>query len=53
MIKVLYISDTLKQRFGVTSVITSYIEHFNKEQIQVDILVYDDSEKQKFILCLN
>ena len=46
MIKVLYISDTLKQRFGVTAVITNYIEHFEKDNIQVDVLVYDDSEKE-------
>ena len=44
MIKVLYISDTLKQRFGVTSVIMNYINYFDMKEIKVDLLVYDDSE---------
>lgn len=44
MIRVLYISDSLKQRFGVTSVIMNYISHFDYKKIQVDLLVLRDSE---------
>lgn len=43
-IRVLYISDSLKQRFGITAVITNYLNHFDWSRIQVDLLVYDDSE---------
>lgn len=45
MIRVLYISDSLKQRFGVTSVIMNYLSHFDYSKIQVDLLVLKDSEE--------
>lgn len=45
MVKVLYITDSLKQRFGVTSVIMNYISHFDYKKIKVDLLAFEDSEK--------
>lgn len=46
MIKVLYISDNLKQRFGVTSVIMNYLELIPDENVKIDLLVYEGSEPQ-------
>lgn len=43
---ILYISDSLKQRFGVTSVIMNYFRNIDKSQIQIDFLVFEDSEKE-------
>ena len=44
MIKVLYITDSMKQRFGVTSVIMNYLSHFDYSKIQIDLLAFSDSE---------
>lgn len=44
MVKVLYITDSLRQRFGVTSVIMNYISHFDYTKIKVDLLAFEDSE---------
>lgn len=44
-LRVLYISDSLKQRFGITAVITNYLKHFDWKRMQVDLLVFDDSEQ--------
>ena len=44
MVKVLYITDSLKKRFGVTSVITNYIGHIKDSRVHIDVLAYDDSE---------
>ena len=41
----MYITDSLKVRFGVTSVIKNYIGHIHNENIHIDILAYDDSEQ--------
>ncbi len=46
MMNVLYITDTLKQRFGVTSVIMNYLEQFRQTDIHIDLLVYPDSEPE-------
>lgn len=46
MINVLYVADTLRRRFGVTSVIMNYLKHFLYDEIQVDLLVFGDSEKE-------
>lgn len=43
---VLYISDSLKQRFGVTSVIMNYFRNINHDKVQIDFLVFSDSEKE-------
>ena len=45
MLKILYITDYLRQRFGVTNVILNYIEHFPMQQIKVDVLCYEGSEE--------
>lgn len=45
MINILYIADSLKQRFGITSVVLNYIENFPKDKIKVDLLVFADSEE--------
>ena len=39
-IKVLYITDSIRQRSGITSVIRSYLSHFDWSDIQVDILAH-------------
>lgn len=44
-IKVLYISDSLKQRFGVTAVIMNYFRNIDRERVQIDFLVFNDSEE--------
>lgn len=46
MIKVLYVADNLKQKFGVTSVILNYLEQISDENIKIDILAYEDSERE-------
>ncbi len=46
MVKVLYITDSLKKRFGVTSVITNYIGHIKDSRVHIDVLAYDDSENR-------
>lgn len=43
-IRVLYISDTFRQRSGITAVIRNYMIHFDWSRIQVDLLVNDTSE---------
>ena len=43
-IRVLYITDSLKQRFGITAVITNYLKHFDWQRMKVDVLAFDDSE---------
>lgn len=47
MIEVLYISDSLRQRFGVTSVIMNYLENMPKDRVKVDLLVYENSEAEQ------
>ena len=42
--KVLYVYATLRQRNGVTAVIMNYLRHMPKEGLQIDLLVYSDSE---------
>lgn len=46
MVQILYICDTLKQRSGVTAVVTNYIGHIDLERIKIDIVAYSDSEPQ-------
>ena len=43
-IQLLYISDTFRQRSGITAVIRNYMTHFDWSRIQVDLLVNDTSE---------
>lgn len=45
-IRVLYITDSLKQRFGITAVITNYLKHFDWQVMKVDVLAFDDSEPE-------
>ena len=45
-IRLLYISDTLRQRSGITAVIRNYMTHFDWNKIQVDLLVNDTSETE-------
>lgn len=45
MVRVLYVTDSLKQRYGVTSVIMNYMSHFDFSKIQVDLLAFSDSEE--------
>ena len=44
-IKVLYILDSLKQRFGVTAVAMNYFRNIDTNRVQIDFLVLEDSEK--------
>ena len=44
MIKGLFVLDTLRQRFGVTSVAMNYFRNFDKEVVHVDFLCFPDSE---------
>lgn len=43
-IRIIYISDTLRQRSGITAVIRNYMNHFDWNRIQLDLLVNDTSE---------
>ena len=45
-IKVLYILDSLKQRFGVTSVAMNYFRNIDRNNISIDFLVLEDSERE-------
>lgn len=45
-IKVLYITDSIRQRSGITSVIRSYLSHFDWSDIQVDILAHGYVEQE-------
>lgn len=45
-IQLLYITDTFRQRSGVTAVIKNYMTHFDWTRIQVDLLVNDISEAE-------
>ena len=45
-VKVLYITDTMKQRFGVTSVIMNFLSHWQDANVSIDIMAYEDSEKE-------
>ncbi len=46
MVKVLYIVDTLKQRFGVTAVAMNYFRNIDRSNVKIDFLCYPDSEQQ-------
>lgn len=45
-IRVLYITDSIRQRSGITSVIRSYLSHFDWTSIQVDILAQSYVEQE-------
>lgn len=44
--KVLYILDSLKQRFGVTAVAMNYFRNIDRNRIQINFLVFNDSESE-------
>lgn len=44
MINVLFVVDSLKQRFGVTSVVMNYYRNINKADVHIDFLCLPDSE---------
>lgn len=44
MIKILYVTDFLKQRFGVTNFILNYLKNISKEKIEFSVLAYEGSE---------
>lgn len=44
MVHVLYVLDSLKQRFGVTAVAMNYFRNIDRNLVQVDFLCYSDSE---------
>lgn len=46
MKRILYITDSLKQRFGVTSVIMNYLSNFDFTHVQIDVMAYNDSEHE-------
>lgn len=45
-VKVLYITDTMKQRFGVTSVIMNFLSHWPESNVSIDIIAYENSESE-------
>lgn len=45
MVKVLYVVDTLKQRFGVTAVAMNYFRNIDRSKVKIDFLCYPDSEQ--------
>ena len=45
MIRIVHVTESLKQRYGVTSVIMSYYRAINKERVQFDFLV-NEAEPQ-------
>ena len=48
MVKVLYVVDTLKQRFGVTAVAMNYYRNIDRSKVKIDFLCYPDSEQNIF-----
>ncbi len=49
MIRILQVTDALKQRYGITNVIMNYYRNINRENVQFDFLVNyaeDDLEKE-------
>lgn len=42
--KVLYVLDSLKQRYGVTAVAMNYFRNIDKNKVHIDFLVLEDSE---------
>lgn len=44
MTRILYVVDVMKQRAGITSFIKTYIDNFDRKEIQVDILALEGSE---------
>jgi glycosyltransferase involved in cell wall biosynthesis len=45
-IKVLFVTDSMRQRFGVTSVIMNILEYWTNDNITIDIMAYEDSEPE-------
>lgn len=46
MVHVLYIIDSLKRRFGVTSVVMNYFANINPTEIKIDFVCFSDSEEE-------
>lgn len=44
-IKVLYISDNLFQRFGVTAVMMNYFRNIDKNRVNIDFLVWEGNDE--------
>ncbi|HEY9542914.1 glycosyltransferase family 1 protein [Prevotella sp.] len=45
MIHVLYLLDSLKQRFGVTAVAMNYFRNIDPTKVQIDVVCFSDSEE--------
>lgn len=45
-VKVLFLTDTMRQRFGVTSVILNLLSHWSDSSVSIDVIAYPDSEKE-------
>ncbi len=45
MTRVLYLIDSLKQRFGVTSVVMNYFRNIDPKEVRIDVVCYPDSEE--------
>ncbi len=43
-VKVLYIVDSLKQRFGVTSVVMNYFRYIDVKKVKIDFMVLENSD---------
>lgn len=46
MIKVLYVSDNLFQRYGVTAVMMNYFRNIDREKVQIDFLVWEGNDEE-------
>lgn len=45
-ITILYITTSLKRKSGITAVISNYLHHFDWHRFQVDILTFNDNERE-------
>jgi glycosyltransferase EpsF len=45
MVRVLYVVDSLKQRFGVTAVVKNYLMNMQNDYVNIDLIVCQDSEQ--------
>lgn len=46
MVNVLYVVDSLKQRYGVTAVVKNYLLNMHNKDVHIELIVCRDSEQE-------
>lgn len=46
MVNILYVVDSLKQRYGVTAVVKNYLLNMHSENVHIELIVCRDSEQE-------